>query len=179
LGRVIPLFAKQKGKQAHSGEEAEGIDSLSNNLLPGLTHSCASHINPFISGLLKEFTLHTITMAVKFQHKLCRGYSNSSRLWVSKFLFFSINFVYIKLLYLWSFINILFSYISFGGVHCDISIYAYNIPWLDSPPPSFSLIFLPTAFLKTISTGFFVISSYEYINYKDHIHPHHSPFPFH
>jgi hypothetical protein len=29
-------------------------------------------------------------------------------------------------------------------VHYDISIYAYNVPWLDLPPPSFSLIPFPT-----------------------------------
>jgi hypothetical protein len=31
--------------------------------------------------------------------------------------------------------NILLAYISCRvGFHCEISIYAYNVPWLDSPP---------------------------------------------
>jgi hypothetical protein len=33
-----------------------------------------------------------------------------------------------------------------GRFHCDIFMYAYNVSWLDSPPPSFSLV--PPPFLK-------------------------------
>jgi hypothetical protein len=43
-----------------------------------------------------------------------------------------------------------------GGIHCDISTYAYNVPGLDSFPPSFSLTSLPL--LKTISAGLIVFT---------------------
>jgi hypothetical protein len=41
-------------------------------------------------------------------------------------------------------LNFLLAYNScWGRIHCDISICAYNISWLDSPPPSLPLIPLP------------------------------------
>jgi hypothetical protein len=44
-----------------------------------------------------------------------------------------------------SFFNIFICiYLLYRGFHCDISIYAYNAPWLGSSPSSFSLIPLPS-----------------------------------
>jgi hypothetical protein len=39
-----------------------------------------------------------------------------------------------------------------GEFHCDISINAYSVPGLDSPPTSLS--FTPFSLLKMISSGF-------------------------
>jgi hypothetical protein len=56
-----------------------------------------------------------------------------------------------------------------------ISTCVYNIAWLDSSPPSFSLT--PTPLLKTNSTSFIVLSSYNYIKCIDLLPPL-SPSPF-
>jgi hypothetical protein len=54
--------------------------------------------------------------------------------------------------------------------HCDIYIYAYNVPWLGSPPPSFSLI-APLVLLGTISKEFIALFSYMCTKYINYIHP--------
>jgi hypothetical protein len=72
-----------------------------------------------------------------------------------------------------NFLNILFACISCvvgGGV--VTSIYAYNVPWLESSLPSVFLIPMPP--LKTILTDLIIWVLYKYIN---HIHPLHLPFP--
>jgi hypothetical protein len=63
----------------------------------------------------------------------------------------------------------LLAYNSSTEFGCDISIYAYYVPWFDSSPALFYLF--QSLLLKVASTDFNVLYSQMYSKYLYHIHP--------
>jgi hypothetical protein len=76
-------------------------------------------------------------------------------------------------------LTFLLAYISCTGTfHCEISIFAYNVTWLDSPSHYSPLILSPTTLLKWFQQ-ISLLKLYKYIKYIKHLcFPSTSPFIF-